>query len=604
MSKSTRKIVAGLLSFAMVLTLVVGLSVAPASAQTVSTVFTTNLTVGSRGADVTRLQTILNAGGYLMVAPTGYFGSLTRAAVAAWQQSAGVPSTGYFGPLSRAAIAMGSTPTPTPNPVAGCMPGYVYNVLTGARCDTSTPTPSGAEGTLTVSSAASVSSQSNIQSNSDVTVYGLDLRAQLGDVKVDRLDLKVAVTNTGDSSIENPGNFINTVKVWDGSTLLKTWSVGTANFIDGSTANTYYIRLSGLGLVVPKDTTRTLKVSFSTNAGIDNTRSVVVSGYGTNSLLTVSGNNITSYYDVSAISRTHTFVKPGSATLTVQSDASNPLAQTIKINKSSSGTTLVTMQTFGVKSESGDAKVTSLVATSTASGVTGPTALYLYDGSTVLGQASLTAASGEQAVTFNSFPGGGVVVPSGTTKVLTLVGEFQNSTTDGTWATTSVKTVTYQKSNGSSASAATTVQGNQQYIYSVSPNWTLLSTTISNDGVINNQPSGVSATFVLKAKPQGGTMTYPLVNDFVLNVASSASSVRLGAASSVDVAGISSAQSLYEGSEYTVTVRTGVASTSLTSGNYDVWFTISGATSTIGSTTTTQTWGLGGFKTGATRWNE
>src|SRR3989344_1941079 len=55
--------------------------------------FSTNLTVGSRGADVTALQDVLISKGYLTVPAgtvLGYFGSLTKAAVMAWQQEAGI----------------------------------------------------------------------------------------------------------------------------------------------------------------------------------------------------------------------------------------------------------------------------------------------------------------------------------------------------------------------------------------------------------------------------------------------------------------------------------------------------------------------------------
>ncbi|MEK7464774.1 MAG: peptidoglycan-binding protein, partial [Patescibacteria group bacterium] len=73
--------------------------------------FTRDLTVGSRGADVSALQqTLINAGHLKAVsAPTGYFGTATKAALAAWQAAKAVsPAAGYFGPKSRAAIA-GST---------------------------------------------------------------------------------------------------------------------------------------------------------------------------------------------------------------------------------------------------------------------------------------------------------------------------------------------------------------------------------------------------------------------------------------------------------------------------------------------------------------
>ena len=68
--------------------------------------FTRDLTVGSQGADVTALQNYLAAKGYFNVAATGYFGSITAQAAAAWQSANGVmPAAGYFGPVSQASIS-------------------------------------------------------------------------------------------------------------------------------------------------------------------------------------------------------------------------------------------------------------------------------------------------------------------------------------------------------------------------------------------------------------------------------------------------------------------------------------------------------------------
>lgn len=71
--------------------------------------FTRDLTLGSEGEDVAALQALLVARGYLAmpagVAP-GYFGPLTRAALAAFQLERGIaPAVGYFGPLTRAAVS-------------------------------------------------------------------------------------------------------------------------------------------------------------------------------------------------------------------------------------------------------------------------------------------------------------------------------------------------------------------------------------------------------------------------------------------------------------------------------------------------------------------
>lgn len=60
-----------------------------------------NLSQGAQGDDVQGLQEFLQSNGYLGATPTGYYGSLTSAAVAKWQASEGVSAVGSFGPMSR-----------------------------------------------------------------------------------------------------------------------------------------------------------------------------------------------------------------------------------------------------------------------------------------------------------------------------------------------------------------------------------------------------------------------------------------------------------------------------------------------------------------------
>ncbi|HRH55242.1 MAG TPA: peptidoglycan-binding domain-containing protein [Candidatus Paceibacterota bacterium] len=84
--------------------------------------FTVDLSYGSTGADVNALQQMLIDAGLLAIeAPTGWFGPMTRAALAQWQAAHGVaPAVGYFGPITRAAIlaanaaSMPTTGTTTP----------------------------------------------------------------------------------------------------------------------------------------------------------------------------------------------------------------------------------------------------------------------------------------------------------------------------------------------------------------------------------------------------------------------------------------------------------------------------------------------------------
>ena len=73
----------------------------------VSKVFIRDLAVGMRGDDVIDLQRFLiEQKQYPEALVTGYFGTLTRAAVARFQQAQGImPAVGYFGPLTRARVA-------------------------------------------------------------------------------------------------------------------------------------------------------------------------------------------------------------------------------------------------------------------------------------------------------------------------------------------------------------------------------------------------------------------------------------------------------------------------------------------------------------------
>ncbi len=73
--------------------------------------FNAPLAPGSQGADVTKLQEILIQKGYLNVPATGYFGALTKAALANFQSAQGLEPIGLLGPKTRALL--NSTPATT-----------------------------------------------------------------------------------------------------------------------------------------------------------------------------------------------------------------------------------------------------------------------------------------------------------------------------------------------------------------------------------------------------------------------------------------------------------------------------------------------------------
>jgi peptidoglycan hydrolase-like protein with peptidoglycan-binding domain len=84
-------------------------SVIPFSGKGVSkseaiSAFVRSLSVGTRGADVIMLQTILEQKGFLTMpvgVSKGYFGPLTTSTVVRYQANVGLPQVGIFGPLTR-----------------------------------------------------------------------------------------------------------------------------------------------------------------------------------------------------------------------------------------------------------------------------------------------------------------------------------------------------------------------------------------------------------------------------------------------------------------------------------------------------------------------
>ncbi|MEK7176981.1 MAG: IPT/TIG domain-containing protein [Patescibacteria group bacterium] len=118
------------------------------SSTTKAEIFTSNLTVGSRGVEVSALQQILVSEGYLVM-PTGvsygYFGPLTKSAVAMWQSANGVlPTLGYFGPISRATLSAKTSvknPEPPTQPTMPVEPPStpVSDLSSGISANSDTP---------------------------------------------------------------------------------------------------------------------------------------------------------------------------------------------------------------------------------------------------------------------------------------------------------------------------------------------------------------------------------------------------------------------------------------------------------------------------------
>ncbi len=93
-----------------------------------------NLFIGSRGAQVVTLQTILSKQGYMQVSPTGYFGLITYKAVQQFQKAHGISQTGFVGPLTRA-VLIKMTATLSPYSTAETFEGTITAYSTACFAD-------------------------------------------------------------------------------------------------------------------------------------------------------------------------------------------------------------------------------------------------------------------------------------------------------------------------------------------------------------------------------------------------------------------------------------------------------------------------------------
>jgi hypothetical protein len=79
-------------------------SAAPATTPVTVYTFKTLLKIGSSGTEVRELQKLLAKLGFFKAASTGTFGSVTQAAVKAFQKKYGIDQVGYVGPATRAKL--------------------------------------------------------------------------------------------------------------------------------------------------------------------------------------------------------------------------------------------------------------------------------------------------------------------------------------------------------------------------------------------------------------------------------------------------------------------------------------------------------------------
>jgi peptidoglycan hydrolase-like protein with peptidoglycan-binding domain len=520
------------------MTFAFGAFVAPASAQTIAELqaqinalmaqlaalqggssvgasanFTADLTVGSTGSQVVALQQMLVAQGHLVMpqgVAMGYFGPLTRAAVARWQAANGVaPAVGYWGPISRARANASAT---------GTVPGSTVGSGTTVGGTITTP---GVEGTITARLASTPTGVKLREGDTRKAVMGIELEAKTSDIRVERIKLNLG----SDTNIYR--KIATRLYVMDGSTVLATMDLNADTVIkEGSD---YFVTVSGLNFVVPKDTKKNVQVALDAYGSID-----TIIANGTSKTITVpvdgvrgvdgAGINQFSPSTGNSFSRNFTVEQElaADANLKFSLNVNSPKAAEVVAAEGSdedekSGLVLLR---FDVRAEKDSVNIEDLKVTITRanSGSTATTTtVYLMDGSTVLDSVSgttLTVTGGDLTFTDVDY-----VVPADTTRTLSIAVDIADADSTATNFSASVDAgtsanVVAQNSVGDTLAAGKktgSATGENQTVRNVGLEISLGSKTITRDaGTIGlaNGTSSASATFNVTIKAVGGDLWF------------------------------------------------------------------------------------------------
>lgn len=485
-----------------------------------SMMFTSDLTLGSTGPEVSALQQWLVNRGYLVMpagVAMGYFGPMTKAALAKFQAEVGIsPAAGYFGPITRAkvnAMAGGTTGGTTTGGTTG-------GTTTGGTTGITTP---GAEGTLTVTTSNTGLVSTVYEGDNMVPIYGINVEAKNSDIAVQRVKVNLG-TNT---AIYNKG--YSKIYLTDGSNVLASMDLNSSTVTKES--STYYVTISGFNFVVPKNTKKQLVLKADVMPSIDSgdrtTLSSISISVPANGVRGVDGAGIDQYGPSSALTgRSVSFSAElaETATLKISLNNSSPKAQDIVASEGSGDNELdkLSLLVFDLKAEKDDVTLQDLTVdiTYSGSGTATATTLYLFDGSTELDSASVAASSATAATA--AFTDLDYVIPKDTTKTLTVKADID--TANGTVRTilasiTAGAKVVPENSKGDTVTETGSATGYAMSIRNAGVEIALVSKSITTNGVpqssaTNNlSTSTLTATFDVKIKALG--------NDVVLGTVAS-----------------------------------------------------------------------------------
>jgi hypothetical protein len=454
----------------------------------VACTFTRNLYPGVTGEDVKCLQEYLNATEH-PVATTGpgspgnetmYYGSLTQAAVKAWQDANSVPYGaygGYFGPVSRAKFAETATTPVTPGDDDD------------DEDEEEEPAGPATEGTLSVTAAATPADAKNVYVGEEkVAIAGLQAKALGSDIKLSRLDINFTT---------RPWLNVSEIAVSDGTkeVVYNVTEAGTTEVVAGSS---YDVRITDLDMTVPMGTTKTLTVKVTPKLVAGDDTETITYQIAANAVRGTDGIGLTQYSPSTALTARTFVIGTASGALALGTNADNPVERAV-IGAESAVTEGVELLRFDLKATVNDVIVSKIKTQAITDTDEVLQTLELYDGDTLLAATSVVSG---QVHHFNPV---NLTVAKDTTKTLSIKATLNKVTASVLDGSTSVSVDTTDITAQDSDSFATvtlsgsTATGKTIHVYTGAPILALVSTSIATtrDG-LNDASNTVSALGKIK----------------------------------------------------------------------------------------------------------
>jgi len=414
--------------------------------------FTTNLTVGSRGADVVALQNALIAGGYHIASiesgatTPGYFGSQTQAAVKAYQAAHGVPSTGFVGPLTRAALNAGSAGVAVSAPASmGCPAGYSCTPV-GAPVGVTMPTGTvsapagittpGAVGTLAVSLWSTPSGIVAYKGQSyDVAAF--KVQASASDMSIQNLTLDFDVRLWLYASAI-------TIKDDSGAVVGSVTNLNAGNFSELTVGSDYRVSVPVNGYVVKAVQTKYLTVNVTFLPTSDRATGNI--NVLQTQIRSVDGTGVTDTETNTGGARFFSYQGSGAGSIIVTTDSASPATGLVQLSTSAQ-TNGVVLGIFDVKSQNAPSTLRSLSVIVRTVGAATPATLFsniqvkvgglVYSANSITANAS-TGNAASSTVVFNNMS---VPLPADTYVPVTIMANVAvdtNNALDGTISSTTL----------------------------------------------------------------------------------------------------------------------------------------------------------------------